>query len=301
VARSKAFERFARSVERGVQSPSDLDALDLDALGELTDDDERGEAVTLAAERLDAGTDDPRLVDALATLGTPEALDALARVAARGPVISRARAARRLWTLKKDTDAVKHLRAAVADSDSQLVAEEALPALLEIGSDEALNVVVEMIADTAVPEVRTMAISALMVHLGVDAYERVPTGALWTLRLGLTSRFPSVRAGAVDDLRDLVKRARGGADAKKLGVVAQAGGFSAGMSEVLKASQDPSASFDDDTLAALEDGEHDWAVDLVIRSLERGEKRAEAALKTLGGERAKRALADAAAGRKDPA
>ena len=296
---SEALSRFMDSLDRGVTSREDSERLDLVSLEAVTDPAEKDQATDALIAKLKAPTEDPRLVDALATLRTPTALDALTWASRGAPTLTRARAARRLWTIRRDPNALANLQA-VARLDAAILAEEVLPALLEIGSDEALDVAIGMLEASSLFAVRTMATSAVFVHYRFDEYDRIPTGAVWSLRLDLASRFPSLRAHAIDTLRDLVRRRRLGADDAALGIIAQAADFSTELSAVLSASQDPSQPFDDDTLTSLSGGDRRFGIDIVLGALERGEARAEKALETLGGERAKLALADWRAGRIDP-
>ena len=296
---SEALTRFMDSLDRGVTSREELERLDLVSLEAVTDPAEKDQATDALIAKLKAPTEDPRLVDALATLRTPAALDALTWASRSAPTLTRARAARRLWTIRRDPNAVANLQA-VARLDADIVAEEVLPALLEIGSDDALDVAMNMVASSARRSVQASALHAISLHYGFEPYEQIATGPVWDLTLGVTSRFPSVRARSIDHLRDLVAKRRMGADDAALGIACQAEDWSNELGEIVAASQDATRPFDDAALTALEGGERAWAVNLVMRSLERGEARAEKALETLGGERAKLALADWRAGNLDP-
>ncbi|PKM03138.1 MAG: hypothetical protein CVV17_04790, partial [Gammaproteobacteria bacterium HGW-Gammaproteobacteria-7] len=196
-AASEALTRFMDSLDRGVTSREDLERLDLVSLEAVTDPAEKTQATDALAAKLKAPTEDPRLVDALATLRTPAALDALTWASRSAPPLTRARAARRLWTIRRDPNALANLQA-VARLDADIVAEEVLPALLEIGSDEALDVAMSMVVSSARRSVRASALHAISLHYGLEAYEHIATGPVWDLTLGVTSRFPSVRARSLD-------------------------------------------------------------------------------------------------------
>ncbi len=257
----------------------------------------RDEFADEAAAELAQGSSDPRLVELLALVGTPRAFAAVDR-ALSGPSLVATAAARALWKAVKDARALPVL-AGVARVGVPLAVEAAVPGLLEIGSADALEVVAEVIGATDAAA-QTLAIDLLFGHLGLERYDRIATGPVWRLRLGLTSRFESVRRASLERLREIIALRLANADDDALGIVASEQELSPDMLKLVRAVRDPTQPFDPSALDAVQGDERAWAVDLAMKALERGEARGEAALVRLGGARADLALADHRAARVRP-
>jgi len=257
----------------------------------------RAEFVEEAAIELARGVDDPRLVELCALVATPAAYAAIDQ-ALSGPPLTSVAAARALWKAVKDVRALAVL-ARVGRVGAPLAVEAAVPGLLEIGSAAALEVVAEILGATD-GAAQVLAIDLLFMHLGLERYDRIPTGPVWRLRLGLSSRLTSIRAAALTRLRELIGLRLGGADDGQLGIVAVAHDLSPEMLTIVRAVRDPSKGFEEAALDALQGDEREWAVDLAMKAVERGEARGGAALARLGGARATMALEDLQAGRLRP-
>jgi hypothetical protein len=286
-----AWERFVASVERGVTSRADLESLDLAALRQL-DDLEREKARQLLAGKLDDG--DPRIVDALAEIDRPKAWADVERAFTSSWGSAQVHAAMWLWMKSRDPRVVPQLRSlALSNPKAPTFVIEILLALERIDTNDADDAMVEVLAKATDAGVTSSATDRIFVRHKWDQWEH--TGApIFTLRCGLTSIFPSVRAAAIDQLQALIAGQRSGSDDNALGIVGQElAQKSAAMQSVLQVAYDDNAPIPANTvLDQLQGGERAWATDILIGRLEQKDQRVVPALQHLGGERVKLALAD---------
>jgi hypothetical protein len=294
---SSSFDRFKESLDRGVTGRESLASLDLVALREL-DDLEREKARQLLAQHLDDG--DPRIVDALAELDRPKAWADVERAFVNGWGSAKVHAAMYLWMRQRDPRVVPALRDLVkSNPNAPTFVIEVLAALGRIEGTDADEAILEAFASTHLRVVGAAA-DVIFTRHKWDQYEH--EGApIFTLRCGLTSSFPSVRAQAMDELRALLQRKQAGESDAQLGIVA---GPLPARSPVLQeltrlAFQGTSQPVpDNQALDTLSGGERDWAIDLLLGRLEADDRRVIPALTHLGGERVRLALADHQAGRR---
>ncbi|MCA9566121.1 MAG: hypothetical protein KC561_21645, partial [Myxococcales bacterium] len=212
-----AFLRFKEHLERGVTSKADLASLDLEALSQIKES-ERSDAEDLLKQRVKASVEDPRVIDALVQIGTESAWTVIDEAANNAPPITRLRALRRLSAAGRRQDILGDVASIARNHDASMAAEEYLSALLDLASDEADDVMVDLLDKTTNRSVRTMVVTALFRRFDLDKYEEVATGPVWHLRMGLTAPFPSVRSQALDELRELIDKRRAGKTDKELGL-----------------------------------------------------------------------------------
>lgn len=293
MATSPAWDRFVASLD--IQSLDSFRSVDLAAIRELSDV-EKEHARRLIVPMLEQG--DPRMVDALVEIDTPAALADVERAFVSGFGEAQVRAAEYLWRARKDLRVVPVLRGvALQNPAATTVGTQIVGVLKQVGGDEADRALVDILA-AAPGVVASATVDALFGRLRFDDWEGVVGGKVQTLRWGLISLFPSVRNQAIDELRDLIARRRGGANDRQLGVDGAGGDRSASLERVVVAANDASQSVPHDALDAVTGGERDYATDVWIGRLEDGDSRAVAALKRLDTPRARLALADFQAGRK---
>jgi hypothetical protein len=297
MAESSAWQRFVDSLERGVTSRADLASLDLVALRQL-DDLERERARQLLVPKLSDG--DPRIVDALAEIATPKAWADIERTFTSGWGSAQIHAAMWLWLRKKDARVVPQLRSlALSNPKAPSFVTEIVVELERIDTTAADDAMVEILAAATDPAVTSAATDRIFARHKWDQWEQ-PGLPIFTLRSGLTSIFPSVRANAIDELRRLIAEQRAGKDDARLGIVGQAlAQKSAALQQVLALAFDDKAPVPDNaTLDQLQGGERDWAIDLLLGRLEQNDARVIPALQHMGGERVRLALSDHQAGRR---
>jgi hypothetical protein len=297
MADPSAWQRFVDSLERGVTSRDDLASLDLAAVRQL-DDLEKERARQLLAPKLSDG--DPRIVDALVEIDTPKAWADVESAFSSGLGSAQIHAAMWLWLRKKDPRVVKQLRSlALSNPKAPSFVTEILLALERIETPEADDAMVDILAASSDAGVTTAATDRIFVRHKWDQWEQ-PGLPIFTLRSGLTSIFPSVRANAIAELRRLIAEQRAGKDDAQLGIVGQAmAQKSAALQSVLAVAFDDKAPIPDNaTLDQLQGGERDWATDLLLGRLEQSDARVVPALQHLGGERVRLALGDHQAGRR---
>lgn len=297
MANSPAWDRFVESLNRGVTSRADLEALDLAALRQL-DDLERERARQLLAPKLSDG--DPRIVDALAELDTPKAWADVERAFTSSWGSAQIHAAMWLWMRKRDPRVVPQLRSlALSNPKAPTFVTEIVLALERIDTPEADDAMVDILATSTDAGITSATTDRIFVRHKWDQWEN-PGLPIFTLRCGLTSIFPSVRAAAVDELRNLIVQQRSGKDDSQLGIAGQQlAQKSPALQQVLAIAFDDKAPIPDDaTLDQLQGGEHDWAIDLLLGRLEQNDARVIPALQHLDGDRVRLALADNQAGRR---
>ena len=297
MAQPTAWDRFVESLDRGVTSRGDLESLDLAALRQF-DDVQRERARQLLAPRIADG--DPRIIDALAELDTPKAWADVERAFASSWGSAQIHAGMWLWMRKRDPRVVPQLRSlALNNPKAPSFVTEIVLALERIDTVEADDAMIDVLATTSDSGVTSSTTDRIFVRHKWDQWEH-PGAPMFTLRCGLTSVFPSVRAKAVDELRSLVAQQRAGKDDTQLGVVGQElAQRSPALEKVLAIAFDDKAPIPDNaTLDQLQGGERDWAVDLMLGRLEQGDARVVPGLNHLGGDRIQTALADYQAGRR---
>ncbi len=292
-----AWDRFVESVERGVTSRAELESFDLSALRQL-DDVQRERARQLLAPKTADG--DPRVVDALAELDTPKACADVERAFTSSWGSAQIHAAMWLWMRNRDPRVVPQLRSLAANNPkAPSFVTEIVLALERIDSDEADDAMIEILATTTDAGVTSSTTDRIFVRHKWDQWEH-PGSPIFTLRCGLTSIFPSVRAKAIDELRSLVAQQRAGKDDRQLGVVGHELAHRSPVSQqVVAVAFDDHAPIPDNTmLDQLQGGERDWAADILLGRLEQGDTRVIPRLQHLGGARVQLALADHQAGRR---
>ena len=272
-------------------SRGDLEALDLSALRQL-DDLQRERARQLLVPKL--GNGDPRMIDALAEIDSPKAWADIEHAFTSSWGSEQVHAAMWLWMKKRDSRVVPKLRSlALSNPKAPSFVTEIVLTLERIETDDADDAMIDILAASTDAGVTSSTTDRIYVRHKWDRWE-YPASPIFTLRCGLTSIFPSVRARAIDELRDLVRQQRAGKDDAQLGVVGQElAQRSPALQQVLAIAFDDKAPVPDNAiLDQLQGGERAWAIDLMLGRLEQGDARVIAGLQHLGGERVKLALAD---------
>ena len=296
MADGTAWDRFVDSLERGVTSRADAESLDLAALRQL-DDIQKEKARQLLGAKL--GNGDPRIV-ALGEIGTPKAWSDVERAFTSDFGSAQVHAAWWLWSKNRDARVVPKLRSlALSNPKAPTFVLEIVVQLERIDSNDADDAMIDVLAAAVEPKVTSGTVDRIFVRHEWDQWEQ-PGLPIFTLRNGLTSTFPSVRAKSIDELRALVAQQRAGKDDAQLGITGQVPPQrSAALQQVLALAFDDKAPVPDNaTLDQLSGGERDWGIDLLLGRLEQGDARVVPALQHLGGERVKLALADHQAGKK---
>jgi hypothetical protein len=295
-----ALARLTTSLDAPARSAQEASAFDEGALSAL-DSGGRQAALALVVARLSAGDLNPRLVEVLATLGTPEALEALRAVAfvpAAEASQASVTAAWRLRLLASDGDALRTLAEVVAADVAPTLRLAAMAAL--DGAPDALvlpSVKRALHADDRA--VRSAAWERISQRLGLTAHDRAG-GALFHLSFGLMSRFPSVRTEAQGALDAALARLDAGATPESLGWAAGAPKLSEQLVRfrstlgIFAPAPLDGSTFALELLDALVGPERDYAADLLIGRLDAGYLAAADGLARLGTPRARAALSDAA-------
>ncbi|HEY2743085.1 MAG TPA: HEAT repeat domain-containing protein, partial [Polyangia bacterium] len=272
MAESSAWDRFVASLERGVTSREDLESLDLAALRQF-DDVQRERARQLLTAKLSDG--DPRIVDALAELDTPKAWTDVERAFTSSWGSAQVHAAMWLWMRRRDPRVVPQLRSlALSNPKAPTLVTEIVLALERIDTNEADDAMVEILATTNDAGVTSSTTDRIFVRHSWDQWDN-PGAPIFTMRCGLTSIFPSVRAKALDELRALIAEQRAGKSDVQLGIDSKGvQQRSPAMQQVFATAVDANAPIPPDaTLDQLQGGERDWGIDMLLGRLERGEAR----------------------------
>lgn len=293
---SAAFNRFKVHLDGGIRRKRDLESLDLASLSAIRPD-EIPAAEALLVGRLDAGKEDPRVVDALMTLGTVSAWEAIARAATgAAPPITQMRAMRRLAQQGRNHVGANEWAELAERYDQGVAASEWVAGLFELANPSADAVLLDRLRRTETIRVRTLVIEALWRRYRFPT-QAGNTSAAWILRLGLTSRWPSVRADACRELERVMEQIQAGETLEALEIAARGEPESDLLKQFRTTREDAAAAYDLAQVNKLKDKERAWAVDLLLRSLYSGDARAEGALEILGGTRAALGLSDWRAGR----
>lgn len=300
------------------------------AFAELTPEVQK-EFIGEAILALSQGSSDLRLIELLAQVEDPLAWLAIEKSLTGPPHVAVA-AARALWKSTRDLrafsvfstivnaylymekkswipsllmadfpeafDLVKKAHS-VPCTTTSLCVEQAVDGLLEIGSPEALSVVIQVI-EARDGILQMLAMDGLFKQLRLDCYDWVSTSPVWSLRLRLTSRFQTVRKNAIQRLFEIVSLRKTGADDLALDVIPKQTATTSEMQTLLENGRDASKPFDVLALNAVQGDERIWAIEIAMKALERDEIRGEVALKHLGGPLADLILGDYHAGRMRP-
>ena len=290
-APSPALRAALDALDAPIRGPADLEAYNLDVLRALPQGSDRETFAAELRRRLAAGTDDPRLVDALIEVGGNRAFVDLAAIASGAMTVTATRAARRLAVIRRDRAMRQRLGELLATGGSFIVSE-ALAGLLEAGGDLANPTIVAALAKQPSFEIRARLVEALFAQTGIGAFCHVGSVA-FTVELGVLSAFQTVRAEATRTLLGWVERLARGESLRAIGVEGPAPVISAAadaLYDAIRSSAQP--ALDESALDALAGGERAWIVDVIGGALEDGDPRAEAALRRLGGARAEAMLRD---------
>jgi len=292
---SADFQRFVTSLDAQAMSASqafEFDEAALKALGPA----ERTSVEALIATRLDSGDENPRLVEAAATIGSPGMFEALRRRLAV-PSMTAITAAYRLWVLQRDASAVTALVAFARTAPAPSWRQAAAALLKEIPGTEVDNGLVACL-DDADRSVRSTAYENLVVRFHLNDY-RLAGGPLFHLAFSLLSGFVTIRQAAQVALRTLFAGLARGETPEQHGLVAGTPVLSPALLRfrdslgIFRPAPKDGSTFDLAALDQILESEREYAADLLIGRLDAQFLRAPEGLAKLGVPNARAALQDA--------
>ena len=292
------FKDYTALVERIAQSGREgLERFDPDALSALAGD-ERQEAEALLVAELRSGSADPRVIRALADLGSKQAVPLLKQAATR-PDQSGVAAALAIWELAKDEAAgpdLANILQHAADPSARLLAAAELAHFPSPGTDSVLLAAL----DDEDELVRGQATGSLLGLCGLERAAAVARGHLFRLTALILNPLHAVREPAIRELAGLVAAVRGGKDPGELGLAVEEVPESAALDQFAESAfiepdpDNPDAPWQTDldllSLDKLQGEERQWAQHLIYLVLSKGDARAVRAILHVGDKSAVPAL-----------
>jgi hypothetical protein len=225
---------------------------------------------------LDTGRVDERWSELLTSPDTPDSAKVLRRMAKLGgaPTLAAVRALR-----ERGATGVEPLLAPLLATPSS--ASDAASLLVEIGGDDAVDLLIASAEKADDPEARYPVMQAVHRLVGLEALERTPGSLLWFVLTAATVQPRAVRDAAFPQWSDWIRRTRSGATAAELGLALPDAEWSDAMRSIGPLVMDADTPFPPDALDALDERGLVWVASILLGALERGESRAVPAMERI--------------------